>query len=236
MIKKIAYITDAHIDEEYPKTLGVNARNNWKTILEDIDSKDINEVIYGGDIGEGSSNSWFFETLQNYKLSVSLGNHDLFSEVTKYYKNSTNIDVDGLFYSKEIDFFKLIFLDSSTEVISEKQLEWLKTELISTKKIVLFIHHPILPIPAIIDKKYFLQGREKIQALLQKIPNEIILFSGHYHMEDYRKCNNVIQYITPAASYQVEKDLNEIKVHNNSFGYRIIELNKDNIQTEVVLF
>ncbi|AXT56117.1 metallophosphoesterase family protein [Aquimarina sp. MMG015] len=236
MVKKIAYITDAHIDEEYPKGLGVNARNNWKTILEDIDSKNIDEVIYGGDIGEKSSNSWFFDTLQKYKVSISLGNHDYFSEVIEYYKNDFLIDSNELFYYREDDFFRFIFLDSSTDVASEKQLIWLESALVTSKKIVLFIHHPVLPIPAIIDKKFSLKGREKIQTLLEKNPNEIILFSGHYHMEDYQKFNNIMQYITPAASYQVEKDPNEIKVNNNSFGYRVIELHKDQLFTEVITF
>ncbi|WP_298544000.1 metallophosphoesterase [uncultured Aquimarina sp.] len=236
MIKKIAYITDVHIDEEFPKSVGVDSRQNWKTILKDVASRNIDEVIYGGDIGEKSSNSWFFETLQDYKLSISLGNHDDFSEVIQHYKNDAHTDSKELFYSWENEFFKFVFLDSSTEVISDTQLIWLHNELITSKKILLYIHHPIVPIPAIIDKKFALQGREKIQNLLEQTANDITIFCGHYHMEDHRSYKNITQYITPAASYQVEKDLKEIKVHSSTFGYRIIELHKDQIHTEVVLF
>ncbi|WP_405205657.1 metallophosphoesterase family protein [Aquimarina sp. LLG6339-5] len=236
MIIKIAYITDAHIDEEYPKDLGVNTRHNWKTILEDIDSKDIDEVIYGGDIGEKSSNSWFFESLEKYKVSISLGNHDNFSEVIKHYKNDASKDTESLFYCDENDFFKFIYLDSSKEFINDKQLMWLQTELITIKKILLFIHHPILEIPAIIDQKFYLKGREKIQTLLEQASSDITIFCGHYHMEHHCTYKNITQFITPAGSYQVEKNPEEIKVHNNNFGYRIIELTKDKMDTEVVLF
>ncbi len=236
MIKKIAYITDVHVDEDFPKGIGVDARQNWKTILEDLSSRNIEEVIYGGDIGEKLSNSWFFESLENYKLSISLGNHDDFSEVKKYYTNNQCTEVDLLFYTKEDDFFKFIFLDSSAEVVDNTQLLWLKSELVTSKKILLFIHHPILSIPAIIDKKFALKGRQKIKDLLLNIDNNITIFSGHYHMEDYSNYRNISQYITPAASYQVEKNPKEIKVHNNSFGYRIIELQKDCVNTEVILF
>ncbi|WP_158596981.1 metallophosphoesterase [Aquimarina sp. BL5] len=236
MIQKIAYITDIHIDEEFPKTLGVDSRQNWERILKDVASRNINDIIYGGDIGEKSSNSWFFETLQNYQLSISLGNHDDFSEVIKHYKIDFYKDFKELSYVQERDFFKCIFFDSSTEFISEKQLKWLKGELITPKKILLFIHHPIVEIPSIIDKKFALKGREKIQALLQEVSNDVTIFSGHYHMQDHRHYKNITQYITPAGSYQVEKDPKEIKVHSNTFGYRIIELNKDQINTDVVLF
>ncbi|WP_299213954.1 metallophosphoesterase [uncultured Aquimarina sp.] len=236
MIKKIAYITDIHIDEEFPKSVGVDARQNWETILKDVASRNINDIIYGGDIGEKSSNAWFFESLQNYQLSISLGNHDDFSEVIKHYKNDFPEDLKELSYCQEYDFFKFIFLDSSAEVISEKQLKWLQAELITQKKILLCIHHPILEIPAVIDKRFSLKGREKIQTLLQEIPNTITIFCGHYHMKDRRSDKNITQYITPAGSYQVEKDPDEIKVHSSTFGYRIIELDKDQMHTEVVLF
>ncbi|MFD2565367.1 metallophosphoesterase family protein [Aquimarina rubra] len=236
MIERIAYITDVHIDEEFPKTVGVNARQNWKMILKDLASRDINEVIYGGDIGEKSSNPWFFESLQEYKLSISLGNHDDFYEVIKYYKNEAYIDADSLYYSWEQSYFKFIFLDSSTEVISDEQLSWLKTELVTPKKVLLFIHHPILAIPNIMDKRFYLKGRERIQALLHKVDNDIIIFCGHYHMEDHCIHKNITQFVTPAASYQIEKDPKEIKVHNRTFGYRIIELDEDQLYTELILF
>ena len=236
MIKRIAYITDIHIDEEFPKTVGVDGRQNWETILEDVASRNIDEVIYGGDIGERSSNFWFFESLKNYTVSISLGNHDDFSEVIKHYKNDAYKNAEALFYSEENNFFKFIYLDSSTEFISDKQLMWLQKELITIKKILLFIHHPILKIPTIIDQKFYLKGREKIQALLEQTSNDITIFCGHYHMEDYRTYKNISQFVTPAGSYQVEKNLEEIKVNNKTFGYRIIELTKDKMDTEVVLF
>ena len=58
MIQKIAYITDIHLDEEFTKDQGVDSRANWEIILEDVVSKNIKKVIFGGDIGEPNSNQW----------------------------------------------------------------------------------------------------------------------------------------------------------------------------------
>jgi len=236
VIKRIAYITDLHLDEEFPKTLRVDSHENWNVILQDISSRNIDEIVFGGDIGAKTSNAWFFTSLKNFKVLISLGNHDTFSEVIRYFKIPTHKDPNALFYHYEHDFYKFLFLDSSLEVISRKQLKWLQTELVTSKKILLFIHHPVLKIPTMIDQKFSLEGREKIQEVLQQISNDITIFCGHYHMNDTRNAEHITQYITPAASYQVEKDSKEIKVHANGFGYRIIELDKDQLSTEVIMF
>ena len=234
MIKKFAYITDLHLDEQFPKTVGVDARKNWKKILEDISKRDIGQIIIGGDIGERDSLSWFFKSLEPYDWCLSFGNHDSFSSIFPYWKEEQIVTVHTSFYSIETDFFKYIFLDSSKEIVDSEQLDWVKKESITSKKIILFVHHPILSVPTFTDKKFFLAGREQIQSILHQIPNEVFIFSGHYHMQDVRSNKNIHQYITPAVSYQVEKNPDTVRIHNNSFGYRLIELQKDQLFTEVI--
>ncbi|MDH7445791.1 metallophosphoesterase family protein [Aquimarina sp. 2201CG14-23] len=236
MNTKIAYITDIHLDEQFTTDQGIDARKNWQTILKDITDKEIDEIIFGGDIGKESANKWFFESLRAYNIAISLGNHDSFNEVTQHYDNRIDKTQTELYYTQERGFYKFIFLDSSTEMIGQEQLNWLKNELLTTKKIVIFIHHPILAINAAVDKKYALKNRLKIKEILFNIKNEITIFSGHYHFNDKSIDNNITQYVTAASSYQVEKLPNEIKLNNETFGYRIIELSKNEITTNLVSF
>ncbi|TYP71613.1 metallophosphoesterase family protein [Aquimarina intermedia] len=236
MDKKIAYITDIHLDEKFPVDCGVDAQKNWKTLLQDISSRQINQIIFGGDIGLKSSNKWFFDSLKEYNLAITLGNHDSFDEVIKYYNFENSRNQIELYYTQELEYFKFIFLDSSKGFISEQQLNWLTKELITQKKIVIFIHHPILAIEAEVDKRFALQQRGRIQTALLSSENEIYIFCGHYHFNDTQHIENIIQQVTPASSYQVEKLLGVIKINNAAFGYRIIELKKDTIQTNLVTF
>jgi len=235
-MKRIAYVTDIHLDEEFPEEMGIDTRRNWETILNDISSRGLTEIIVGGDIGEKETNKWFFESLRAYHIALTLGNHDYFDEVVKYYNASRNDGSTELYYSQEQEYHKYIFLDSSSEAISSKQLDWFKTELITTKPILLFVHHPILATGSQIDIQFSLEGREKLENELLNIKNEVTIFCGHYHCADERRKANVLQYITPASSYQVEQLPDEIKVNKDGFGYRIIELNKMEISTEVVMF
>ncbi|UZR99802.1 metallophosphoesterase family protein [Chondrinema litorale] len=236
MNQKIAYITDLHVDEQFPKDYSVDAHLNWQIILKDVSEKNISKIIYGGDIGELSSNQWFFNTLKDYDLEVTLGNHDKFSEVKKHYKGAMNLTVPELYYSREEEQYKYIFLDSSTGSISKQQFDWLKKELLASKKILLFIHHPILSINTEADRQFALKGREELKQLLLDSNLEIKIFCGHYHMSDYSIQNNVEQYITPASSVQVVKNDREIIFNGDMFGYRIIDFNSNRVETELVLF
>ena len=236
MIRKIAYITDIHLDEQFPKNHNVDTRKNWKLLLKDITEKGINEIVIGGDFGEKSSNKWFFESLNTYKIAISLGNHDYYNEVVKHYNFENAEKQTELYYSQEKDFYKFIFLDSSSGTISEEQFNWFKKELVSTKKIILFIHHPVLKVNTEVDKRYPLINRDRLKIELLNLKNDITIFCGHYHFEDEQTNKNIKQYITPACSFQVEKIPDEIKINNTLFGYRIIELNQKEIKTKLVLF
>lgn len=236
MIKKIAHVTDVHLEEQFPIEQGVETKKNWRRVLKDIASRNINEMIFGGDIGEKSSHLYFFESLENFELSFVLGNHDEFSEVKKYYRNKVVENKDELFYSLEDAYYRYIYLDSSAGSISQKQLDWLIKELKTDSQVVIFIHHPILAIDVEIDKKFPLEGREEIKLILQKAKKAITVFCGHYHINDESLFDNIKQYVTPAVSFQVEKDPNEIKIDSKTFGYRIIEFTEQQLNTEVIMF
>lgn len=236
MNKKIAYITDIHLDEQFPMDYQVDTRKNWEMLLNDISSRNIEDIIFGGDIGEKSANNWFFDSLRDFNIAITLGNHDHFDEVIQFYDFANVGKQTELYYSQEFSFYKFIFLDSSSGSIGQQQFDWLKNELLTTKNIVLFIHHPILSIDAEVDKRFALHQRDRIQTELLKIENKIHIFSGHYHFDDVRNNANIRQYVTPASSYQVEKIPDTIEINNSTFGYRIIELNEHRIDTDLVMF
>lgn len=234
-MKHIAYVTDIHLDEAFPIENGVDARKNWLRILEDISYRGIVEVIFGGDIGEAKANPWFFESLKPFNLKITLGNHDTFSEAIKHYDNKYLEEKKELYYSYENEFLKYIYLDSSAGEISPMQLNWLHAELLTTKKILIFIHHPVLEVNVVVDKLYPLKNREEVKSVLKNVKNDIIVFCGHYHTTDDKKERNIQQLVTLAASYQIKKGTDTVNVENNTFGYRILNIEEDRVQTELVV-
>jgi 3',5'-cyclic AMP phosphodiesterase CpdA len=237
-MKRIAHITDPHLDEAFPKENGVDAHKNWNTVLNDLIKRNIDEVICTGDIGEDSSIAGFLKSLSNsgFAPKITLGNHDTYDEVMAHYDNSLNQGTNELYYSVKEDTYKYIFLDSSPDEVSQVQIEWLKKELNTELKILLFIHHPILDCRTILDRKFPLKNRDQLKEVLQSCSQEIMMFCGHYHMNDERNEANIHQHITPAISYQVGKFEDRIELNTENFGYRIIEIDETSISTEVIMF
>lgn len=232
MDKKIAFICDLHLEEKNPEIYGVDPKKNWERILDDLRKRNINKIIFGGDIGASSSYDWFFSTLQSFQYDVIMGNHDDYTNAIKHY--SKGVDKGELYFYKILDGYKFIFLDSSTKTVSKNQLNWLSGELRTELKIVLIIHHPVLGVDTPIDGKHPLLNRDKTLEVLVDSKKDISIFCGHYHMNDERKAGRIKQVITLSSSFQVVKNAEEIDIDASFFGYRIISLGQDSISSETI--
>lgn len=233
-MKQIAFVTDTHLQDPIATQYGVDAESNWQRILADLKARNITDLIFGGDIGEADSLPHFFGTLQPFNLNLVLGNHDSYKNIKPYF--NPGIQGEELYYHVDNTDTRFIFMDSSAETISDSQLEWLSAQLSTDKVPVLCIHHPVLDTGTAMDKFYPLKNRDAVSAILQQSNKPVYIFCGHYHVNDERTENNITQYVTRAASFQVEKHADEVIITNNGFGYRIIELDGETVKTWFVNF
>jgi 3',5'-cyclic-AMP phosphodiesterase len=233
-MKRIAFLTDIHLDEQFPIDNNVNPRKNLENVLAAISKQGITEIIFGGDIGEATAHDYFFDALKNYSLKLILGNHDKFDEVKEHFNPTQN--ENELFYKIEDNGYLYLFLDSSSDEISSNQLRWLQSELTINKDINLFIHHPILPINTAVDKLYPLKNRKELKTILLYFKKNVSVFCGHYHMNDDQVFQNIKQYTTQSLSFQLAKNTTSIKVDNTTFGYRIIEIEDGKLETRLINF
>lgn len=233
-MKRIAFITDLHLDEQFPVDNNVIPTKNFETVLNDIENRKINEVIFGGDIGRATAHNYFFKKLENLSVNLVLGNHDKFEKVKEHFVKDSNRE--ELYYKNEDENYQYFFLDTSADELSKIQLQWIQSELNEKKKLILFIHHPVLEIDTPIDKIYPLKNREELKSILLNFKNDVTIFCGHYHMNDEQEFKNIKQYITQSMSFQAVKNTNEIVIDNLNFGYRIIEISNNKIETELINF
>ena len=230
MKKTFAHVTDIHLGEPFPTEQGVDQKANWERLLADLKSRNIKTLVFGGDIGEASELAYFTQSLTGFNWSFTLGNHDL-DEAGKAKIEPTASQVKEDFLQH--DDYEYWVMDSSRERIEPRQLAWLQEAVKTPKKIVLAIHHPILPVPSYIDRRHALEGREAIQSILQQAQNEVTLLCGHYHLEDDRTDGNIRQLLTPAASYLLEKS-EDLIIKNDQFGYRLVTLSPLGVTTDVI--
>ncbi|WP_109301415.1 metallophosphoesterase [Aquimarina sp. AU474] len=235
MIETIAHITDLHLDESYPFNNSVSARKRFDLILKDIEAKNITQIICTGDIGENKGVQYFFKKLKTKTLSLALGNHDKFIEILKYYNHGADYHSQKIYNSVLKKHHKFIFLDSSEGIIDNRQLIWLKKELKYPKPILIFIHHPILGLNLKVDEIGKLKNRDKVLSMLTKTTNKITIYCGHYHTESSLIHKNITQHITPAIAFQVKKSSKKIEIETTTSGYRIIQINKQDISSKIQL-
>lgn len=234
MIKRIAHITDTHFGDKTALERGIEPDKNFMAILEKVSEIGIDEIVCTGDIGEMETYKWFFEKMEEYKpgYKITLGNHDDYNEAVRYFHLRTEGD-NELYYAVEEEFYKYIYMDSSSGSISDKQLNWLKDEVATLKKVIVFIHHPILGFETGMDNIYPLKNRDEVVAILQQCNQQVNVFCGHYHMPDKRTQGKIIQYITPAVSFQVKKFSPTIEIKAGNFGFRLITLTETAVATQL---
>lgn len=235
---KIALVTDLHAEESWVSDKGVSSWENWKVILNDIHSRDIKQLIFLGDIGAPSAHQQFFNSLDQSSLEyrVILGNHENFGEVVKTKRPKAIADRNEWFWSEERDAYKSIFLDTSTDAISTTQLAWLEDELRTDKNILLFVHHPILPTNTTPHMEFPLEGDQAIHKLLKKHPKPVHIFCGHLHLDDECVDGHIAQTVTPASSIQIKRLSEKAEVENIGFAYRVLEVEENQITSEVLWF
>src|SRR5688572_27391928 len=98
-MKQIAFLTDIHLDEQFPLDNNVDPKKNLETVLEDLTLRNITEIIFGGDIGDAKAHPIFFQALKPYAFHLILGNHDQFNQVAAYYR--LDKQKDELYYQFE---------------------------------------------------------------------------------------------------------------------------------------
>ncbi|WP_422359381.1 metallophosphoesterase family protein [Reichenbachiella sp.] len=233
---KIALVTDLHAEESWVSDEGVSSWENWKVILNDILSKDINQMIFLGDIGAPSAHQQFLDSLNQSGLDykVILGNHENFDEVIKTKRPAAIAERKEWYWSEENNGFKSIYLDTSTDAISRTQLDWLEAELQTDQTTLLFVHHPILLTNTTPHLEFPLKGDEQVLDLLQSRSQPIHIFCGHLHLDDHQTTGHIQQTITPSASIQIKRHSEKAEVENIGFAYRVLEFKENQITSEVV--
>ena len=233
-MKQIAFITDLHLNEPLPDGHFVEPFQHLQFVLADIEKRKITEIVFGGDIGDASAHNDFFVALKPFSVHLILGNHDRYEQVQSHF--AKGMDRKELYYKVEFQQYVSLFLDSSSGSISDNQLDWLQRELRSSKRKILNVHHPVLPIDTPADKAFLLENRNELDSILRECDEAVNVFCGHYHMNDERELGNIKQFCTPSMAFQLVKNSAEISFDSSGYGYRVIELFEDRIDTHLVEF
>jgi len=235
---QIAQITDLHLDDFLSKHYQVDTRKNFLNVLDDAQSKGIDQVVLTGDLGIPESLEWLFAQLSSRRLrfEVILGNHDTFSDFADLGSVASKKKPGGLYYTATVGGEECLFLDSSSGTVGEDQKSWLKRELgRRSGRVVVFVHHPVLDCGnTTMDRKYPLTNREEVQKIFEDSGLEVVVFCGHYHNRHEQTRGRITQYLTTSLVVQLEREAEEITMESKNIGYRVIEFSPKAVATEFI--
>jgi len=241
---KIIQITDLHIGRKGEDTFGIDVRKNFLDILNVIKKLKPALLILSGDLcyheGDPEIYRWIKSHLDFQRLPYEVigGNHDDSQTMAKVFERQRLLVGDELYFKKIIGNYCCLFLDSSKGFLSEEQLKWLEHEMYYLKKdVLIFMHHPPVDggVPHM-ENNYALTGREVIQSILSKFPENIPIFCGHYHVEKTIFVNNLLVHITPSCFFQIDWRIQDFKVDHHQIALREIEFGSRYLRSTVSYF
>ncbi|MGL1892520.1 MAG: metallophosphoesterase [Spirochaetaceae bacterium] len=239
--KKVAQITDLHIDKKELMPFNTNGKDNLIRIFEDIKKQGIEHLFITGDICLEFPKiyiyEWLKERLEKYNFSYDIipGNHDNVSMINQIFDLGDTYKDGQIFFTLPSEDYKLIFMDTCPNMLSKKQQSWFKDEVKKSEKpIIVFMHHP----PTFLghnfmDSNFPLQNIDEVQGTFQSVEKELTIFCGHYHADIHIKYKNQNIYLTPSTLFQIDDKEEDFIVSSYIPGWRLIEFKKNSLFTVV---
>jgi Icc protein len=235
---RIVQLTDIHIDTPEKPYYDIDVKAKFIRTLEQIANySDIDLLVISGDLaahhGEIESYQWIVNQLRylNLPYVVMAGNHDDIANMLKVFAIDKNNVRDGmLYFRQEVKDLPLLFLDTSSYMLPQTQLDWLKQQ--AQIPSLLFMHHP----PSFchctyMDAKYPLLNRDEVWSQLSQLDHIEHIFCGHYHTARTIHKDHKTIHITPSSMMQISTRNQHFAAANYHPGWRIIEWDGEQLNT-----
>lgn len=237
----IAHLTDIHIGPSTNPIRDIDVRRHFINTLRNIETAAPDLIVLGGDQaardGELEAYEWIKPHLDQTGIHYTIipGNHDSIHNLVQVFNLGKDLKSEELYYIRNMKGFKLVFMDSSREIVSENQLEWLRAETGDPNSpVLLFIHHPPLFCNCtFMDRKYPLKNRDLVFDLMCEQPSIAHIFCGHYHTEKTIRDRHKNIYLTPSTMMQMDPDKADYAISATNPGWRFIRWNGLRMETSV---
>jgi len=210
---KIVQISDLHLGGEL---YGIDPLKRLRLALESIKKYhfDASLLVISGDLAHNGDKEAYLDLkkeLIEFYMPVYLvaGNHDnkeLLKQV--FFKGCYS---EFLHFTKEIEGYKFIFLDTTIEgkhsgTLCMKRLDWLKEQLDESldRDVYIFMHHfPLNSDIYAMDRVYGFENSGAFLSLLQRYSSVKHLFCGHMHRNIFARYSSFSLSSTKSLVHQI---------------------------------
>jgi 3',5'-cyclic-AMP phosphodiesterase len=234
---RILQLTDFHLfGAASTNLLGVNTYNSLQQVIslvtKDIAKKAPELLVLTGDISQDYS-AESYKLAKNFfcnfafKIATTMGNHDFLANFINFFGDPTQ-NKNKIF---TLNNWRIIILNSYWPEhiggkLAEKELEFLSNTLINSRAyhIMIFLHHPVLPINSIWLNKIITSNAQQFLEIIDQFANIKAVVCGHVHQE-VSIIRSGVQYLTtPSTSLQFKPNSPAFKLDTLMPGYRWFDL------------
>ncbi len=238
---KIVQITDLHVGRQDEIPHGVDVRSNFLDLLEDLSQHSFDALVISGDLcldhGDSNIYQWIKQQLARFDVPIYFlsGNHDDTALLVEHFGLHALTKDSELYYSLQWEGHPVLFLDSSSGCLSERQLHWLEQQLSqSHEHTLVFIHHPTMAMGVpYMDDNHALRNAQQVTNIFENSGQPVTVFCGHYHVDKACRRRNVSVHVTPSCYFQIDWHAEAFSVDHLQIGYRWIELSHAGLQHSV---
>ncbi|MBQ4832837.1 metallophosphoesterase [Pseudoalteromonas sp. MMG010] len=234
----IAHISDCHLfADTQGEYFGVNTAHYLEQTVADIATKNVDLVIFGGDLTQDhsmQSYQLFYDIVDKSELNCPVfwlpGNHDELALLTQI--STGKIHPAKLIKAQGM---QLLLTNSKGNTpagwVTPEHIEQICT-LDSKLPSVVFCHHNPLPINGYLDKHMLENGPQFLNTLVNEV-NALAVFHGHVHQQNHDLFRALDIYATPATSVQFKRHSRHWLQEDLGPAYRMISL--DSSKNDVIL-
>ncbi|WP_170110597.1 metallophosphoesterase [Flavilitoribacter nigricans] len=239
---RIVQITDLHVGLADEATFDVDVRANFLGICQKTRALAPDYIVVSGDLcfeqADPEIYRWIKQHLDSLEITYDLlsGNHDNPRTLAKSFDCEHLLQDGELYYQRQLEGFPYLFLDTTTGMVSKKQLDWLDDALKHQGgPVIIFMHHPPLlaGVPHM-DRNYALKNREEVLDILLAHNQRIDIFCGHYHVDKTISIDNLNVHITPSCFFQIDQHSEEFAVDHYRPALREIDATTSQLSHTVI--
>jgi 3',5'-cyclic AMP phosphodiesterase CpdA len=237
---RIAQVSDLHLDDFLAQKYRLETRAHLGGIFADLAAARPDLLVLSGDLGAPSSHPWLLDQVRALGVPALtiLGNHDRLAEVVHSgLAWEPSVSATEYYYARRLGEAWGLFLDSGSGTVSAPQQEWLAGQLErATGPILVFCHHPLVPVDPVFDRFLGLSNRGEVLSVLEHSGKAISVFCGHYHGASHRASGLVHQYVAPAVIMQIRSEGGTLASDSFDAGYQLLTVEDDRVTVQRRLF
>lgn len=245
---RVLHITDSHLLEGRDDTfLGINTYHSYLRVVHEMQAESHlikpQLIIFSGDISQEDSQQSYhraWEGMKDFDCPViwTSGNHDNPAYAIEC------LSRDPMRFEKKIDFnaWRIIILNSHWEghilgKLTKNELTLLDRLLKTAKDhpVMIFLHHPILPVGNQWLDKLGLINADRFLAVIDHYRCVKAVVCGHVHQENMIYRNQVCFMTSPSTAYQFMPMRDKFTLDTAMPGFRWFDLLEDgSFMTQVI--